>query len=127
MDEELSDDLLDPVDELEKAQIILPLRDKKAKAGENTKFSCRAQSITGEYSVDWYVNNIKITTGPRMKISVQDDGELFVFDIKDVQVSDSGTYKVVFSSPHDTLESSAQLDVEGILSMISYTLKRFNF
>ena len=52
-DDELSDDLLDEDDELEKAQIILPLRDKKGTVGGNVKFSCRAQSIPKNTPIDW--------------------------------------------------------------------------
>lgn len=112
-DSELSEDLLEDEDELEKAQIILPLRDKKANIGSSVKFSCRAQSITNECSVDWYFNDNKITDGSRVKLSVEADGELFCLNKRDLRITDSGRYNLVFNTPHGKLESSALLDVEG--------------
>ena len=109
----MSEDLLDDEDELEKAQIILPLRDKKCNIGGSVKLSCRAQSITNECSVDWYFNDNKLTDGLRVKLSVEDDGELFCLNKRDLRITDSGRYNLVFNTPHGKLESSALLDVEG--------------
>ena len=117
-DSELSDDLLDEDDELGKAQLILPLRDKKGVVGGTVKFACRAQSISNETDVQWFVNDVLTTSGVRVKISVEDDGELFILNIKDLRVSDSGSYKCVFKTPDGSLDTSAHLDVEGMTLFI---------
>jgi len=113
-DGEISDDLLDEEDDLDKAQIILPLRDKKATVGTSTKFSCRAQSVPENTPVEWFHEDRPVKFGYRVKATTEEDGELFVLTLKDLKVSDSGKYKVVFKMKDDNLSSTAQLDVEGL-------------
>lgn len=112
-DDDLSDDLLDEEDELDRAQIILPMRDRKATVGSSTKFSCRAQSINSSVPVEWYHNDQPVDLA-RMKSDVTEEGELFTLQLKNVQLSDAGRYKIVFKLPNETLSSSAELDVEGM-------------
>ena len=113
-DDDLSDDLLDEEDELDRAQIILPLRDRKATLGSSAKFSCRAQSInTSSIPVEWYHNDQPVDLA-RMKSAVTEEGELFTLHLENVQLSDAGRYKIMFKLPNETLSSSAELDVEGM-------------
>lgn len=113
LDDELSDDLLDEENELEKPQIILPLRDKKATVGGNVKFSCRVQSVPANCPVEWLFNEKTLKSSSRVSMSKEDKGELFVLNISGVKHSDGGEYTIVLKVQNETLTSSASLDVEG--------------
>ena len=102
---------MDDEEELDKAQIILPLRDKQATVGSDVKFSCRAQSIPKNCPVDWFFGDKKLKTNSRITTSCE--GELFVLSITNIKLTDAGEYKVVFNTDKDVLKSTAHLDVEG--------------
>ncbi|XP_066917491.1 muscle M-line assembly protein unc-89-like [Clytia hemisphaerica] len=112
-DDLTDDDLLDEEDELDHAQIILPMRDRHATIGSSAKFSCRAQSIKPHIPVEWYHDDKPVDLGcGRIKAAVAEEGELFTLNLRNVQMSDAGKYKIVFKLPNETLTSSANLNVD---------------
>lgn len=73
--------------------------------------------------MEWYHNDLPVDLA-RMKSTVTEEGELFTLQLKNVQLSDAGKYKIVFKLPNETLSSSAELDVEGRLTFFTFLCLR---
>ena len=76
--------------------------------------------------VEWQKNGVPLSTSFRVKTTVDTRNELFTLTINRIKPDDFATYKIMITTKHGVIESSAQLVLEGRFAFwVIFEVKNF--